>query len=236
MIHIDGPIPPEPVNALPIVYGARDIDRLDVRQIDGMIAIHIDTRNLRMLHLAHDAVMFSKWLMRFCNTVLACAQEMVGRTAVINNLALEAHVARCRCPEEHWLLVGIQVDLARDPLFQADSGAVDPEKVIDFLNSWSHQYERLMDELPNVEGGIIRKIFNRPHPVPVRETFFHLNVKEVELPEATDDHTEAFMDFARRGDEAGFKDLARMALQNLTPDDIDEMWTGTLLRLRTKKE
>ena len=60
------------------------------------------------------------------------------------------------------------------------------------------------------------------------------NYQEVGLPD--DSHVEVFMDLARQNDEKGFKDLARMILDGLTAEDINDMWVGTRRRLGRREK
>lgn len=96
---------------------------------------------------------------------------------------------------------------------------------------------------------VITLLFGNPFlvdgiPVPVffgdvmDQLSFVIDPATSSMDDLMGDHVEVFLDFARANQEQEFKELARMALPRLTPEEIELMWTGTKTRIRQepKKE
>ena len=185
--------------------------------------------------LMQEAAAFYLWYIDCLETLLRCVRRVVGPTVVLNRIDIEAGFTECGCGQAamHEIFVGLRANF-RSPVF-TDS----PHLKGDFIAAWLLEYERLNAQLPDVFHSVVRYVMDAAEQLPLTldGIIFHTKVTRMAIPSPTEasEHSEVFLDLARKGDEAGFKDLARMTLERLSEDEIDEMWTGTAKRLRKKE-
>lgn len=169
--------------------------------------------------------LWSKWFAQFCTDVVVLARKFV-LDRPIEFIKVSGRFYTCACSDQHRLLDGIIIEVQSTELSHTE-----PAKILQFIQEWQECYDALMENLPGVDPSLIYAFFNGAERL-VFDGIPILLATMAFVPEPSEtEHTEAFIDLAKRGDEEGFKDLARMALANLSDTEINEMWAGTVARM-----